>query len=158
MRSVQAGIVQPFVSTFVNKLDAKRRVSVPAPFRHILNKQELRGFYCLKSDAHPALEGFGTTVLAHYQSRQGNADPLNNDDYDVEAQGVFGECGLIEMDDEGRITLGPELIEFAGITDKVLFVGLNQKFQIWNPEAFEKVRQERIVRSRAARDSKGAQR
>ncbi len=143
--------MQPFVSTTINKLDAKRRVSVPASFRQILAKQELQGFYCLPSDTHPALEGFGTPVLSFYQGRQTENEPLRSDDYDTAAQEVFGDTRLLEFDDQGRVTLSPELLEHAGITERVLFVGLNQKFQIWDPERFEKVRQDRIARARAAR-------
>lgn len=149
-----AEAVQPFVSTAVNKLDAKHRVSVPAAFRQILAKQDLQGFYYLKSDTHPALEGFGRPVLDHYENRQGSADPLRNDDYDAEAQDIFGETGLLEFDDQGRVTLTAELIEFLGISERVLFVGLNKKFQIWAPERFERVREERIARARAARQSR----
>src|SRR5579863_1487405 len=144
-------VVQPFVSTTVNKLDAKRRVSVPASFRQILAKQDMQGFYCLLSDIHPALEGFGTPVLSFYQNRQTAAEPLRSDAYDVAAQEVFGETRLLEFDDQGRVTLPPELLEYTGITERVLFVGLNQKFQIWDPERFEKVRQDRIARAHAAR-------
>jgi MraZ protein len=143
--------VQPFVSTTINKLDAKRRVSVPASFRQILAKQDMQGFYCLTSDTQPALEGFGSPVLSFYQDRQAAAEPLRSDDYDTAAQEVFGETRLLEFDDQGRVTLPPELLEHAGITERVLFVGLNQKFQIWDPERFEKIRQERIARARAAR-------
>ena len=147
-------VSQPFVSTTINKLDAKRRVSVPAAFRQILAKQDLQGFYCLPLESRPALEAFGTPVLAHYQERQAAAEPLHSTDYDVQAQEVFGECRLLEFDDQGRVTLPPELQEHAGITERVLFVGLNQKFQIWDPERFEKIRQERLARARAARESR----
>ena len=143
--------MQPFVSTTINKLDAKRRVSVPASFRQILAKQDLQGFYCLPSDLHPALEGFGTPVLTFYQDRQEAAEPLRSEVYDIAAQDVFGEARLLEFDDQGRVTLPAELLEHTGITERVLFVGLNRKFQIWDPDRFEKVRQERVVRARAAR-------
>lgn len=143
--------MQSFVSTTINKLDAKRRVSVPASFRQILAKQDMQGFYCLPSDIHPALEGFGTPVLSFYQNRQATAEPLRSDDYDVAAQEVFGDSRLLEFDDQGRVTLPPELLEHAGITERVLFVGLNQKFQLWDPERFKKVRQDRIARARSTR-------
>jgi MraZ protein len=76
---------------------------------------------------------------------------LRSDDYDVSAQEVFGDSRLLEFDDQGRVTLPPELLEHAGITERVLFVGLNQKFQLWDPERFEKVRQDRITRARSTR-------
>lgn len=147
--------MQPFFSTAVNKLDAKRRVSVPATFRQILAKQDLQGFYYLKSDQRPALNGFGRTLLEFYQDRLASADPLHNDDYDAEAQDLFGEIGLLEFDDQGRVTLPPELVDFLGVTERVLFVGLNKKFEIWDPERFEQVRNERLAHAREVRESKG---
>jgi MraZ protein len=147
-------VFQPFVSTTINRLDAKRRVSVPAAFRQILAKQDLQGFYCLALETQPTLEGFGTPVLSHYQELQAPAEPLRNDEYDFQAQEVFGEIRLLEFDDQGRVTVPPELLEHAGITERVLFVGLNQKFQIWDPERFEKIREQRLARARAAREAR----
>ncbi len=76
-------LVQPFVSTIINKLDAKGRVSVPAPFRQILAQQNLRGVYCIPSFVSPALEAFGETLLAQVQERLKNFDPLFSEDYDT---------------------------------------------------------------------------
>jgi MraZ protein len=143
--------VQPFVSTVVNKLDAKGRVSVPAPFRQILAQQSLKGFYCFPSFVAPALEAFGETLLAEFQQRLGNVDPLFSEDYDAQAQAVVGETQLLNFDDEGRVRLPDELIAHAGIGERVLFVGMVKKFQIWDPERFEPIRRERIARARAAR-------
>ena len=160
MKSHAAGhagkIVQPFVSTIINKLDTKRRVSVPAAFRNILKAQDLQGFYCLPCDSQPALEAFGAPVLTFYADRLAGSEPLFNEAHDDEAQRVFGESRLLPFDDEGRVQLPPEFIEHAGITERVLFVGLNEKFQLWDPERFEKVRSERIARARADRAREGA--
>jgi MraZ protein len=147
--------VQPFVSTVVNKLDAKGRVSVPAPFRQILAQQNLKGFYCFPSFVAPALEAFGETLLSDFQERLGNVDPLFSEDYDAQAQAVVGETQLLNFDDEGRVRLPDELIAHAGIGERVLFVGMVKKFQIWDPERFEPIRRERIARARATRLGSG---
>jgi MraZ protein len=143
--------VQPFVSTVVNKLDAKGRVSVPAPFRQILAQQNLKGFYCFPSFVAPALEAFGETLLNEFQERLGNVDPLFSEDYDAQAQAVVGESQFLNFDDEGRVRLPDDLIAHAGIGERVLFVGMVKKFQIWEPERFGPVRRERIARARATR-------
>jgi MraZ protein len=143
--------VQPFVSTIVNKLDAKGRVSIPAPFRQILAQQTLRGFYCFPSFVSPALEAFGEDLLADFQRRLGAVDPLFSEDYDAQAQAVVGETQLLNFDDEGRVRLPDDFLAHAGIKDRVLFVGMIQKFQIWDPDRFEPVRLERIARARATR-------
>jgi len=143
--------VQPFVSTVANKLDAKGRVSVPAQFRQILAQQNLRGFYCFPSFVSPSLEGFGDTLMAEFQTRMGGIDPLFSEDYDAQAQSVVGESQLLSFDDEGRVRLPDEFIAHAGIKDRVTFVGMIQKFQIWEPERFEPVHLARIARARATR-------
>ena len=47
--------------------------------------------------------------------------------------------------------LPDEFLAHAQIKERVLFVGMIQKFQIWDPERFEPIRQERIARARATR-------
>ena len=151
VRGCKAPIVQPFVSTTINKLDAKGRVSVPAPFRQILALQNLRGFYCFPSFVGPSLEGFGETLMAEFQTRMGSVDPFFSEDYDAQAQAVVGDSQFLNFDDEGRVRLPDEFIAHAGIKDRVSFVGMIQKFQIWEPERFEPVRLARIARARATR-------
>jgi MraZ protein len=49
------------------------------------------------------------------------------------------------------VRLPDEFIKHAGIKDRVTFVGMIQKFQIWEPDGFEPVRLARIARARATR-------
>jgi MraZ protein len=142
--------VQPFISTVVNKLDAKGRVSVPAPFRQVLAQQSFRGFYCFPSFVHPALEAFGEDMLADIQARL-TGDPFFSDDFDARAQAIIGESQMMNLDDEGRVRLPDEFITHARIKDRVLFTGMIKKFQIWDPEVFEPIRKERIARAFASR-------
>ena len=53
-----------FVSTFTNKIDAKGRVSIPAPFRAVLERDGyahggVGGVYCYPSLDAPALDAGG---------------------------------------------------------------------------------------------------
>ena len=145
----------PFVSTFTNKLDAKGRVSIPAPYRQILAQQDLQGLYCFPSPFSSALEAFGNTLLAQFQQRLDKYDPLFSSNYEDEAQAVLAATQLLNFDDEGRVRLPQELIDHAGITERVVFVGLAQKFQMWDPVRFEPVQRERLERARAVRTGNG---
>ena len=140
-----------FVSTFVNKLDAKGRVSIPAPYRQILAQQDMGTLYCIPSFAGNFLEAFGNTLLSQFEQRLNTYDPLFSPHYDEEAQAVLAEAQPLNFDDEGRVRLPDDLCEYAGIKDRVAFVGLGQKFQMWDPVRFEPVHAERIARARAAR-------
>ena len=143
----------PFVSTFTNKLDAKGRVSIPAPYRQILAQQEMGLLYCIPSFVSASLEAFGNTLLNQFQQRLDKYDPLFSENYDDEAQAVLAAAQPLNFDDEGRVRLPDDLIAHAGITDRVVFVGLGQKFQMWDPVRFEPVQRERIARARALRSS-----
>ncbi len=140
-----------FVSTFVNKLDAKGRVSIPAPYRQILAQQDMGTLYCIPSFGGRYLEAFGNTLLSQFEQRLNKYDPLFSESYDEEAQAVLAEAQPLNFDDEGRVRLPDDLIKYAEITDRVTFVGLGQKFQMWDPVRFEPVHAERIARARVAR-------
>ena len=149
----QGRFVPPFVSTFTNKLDAKGRVSIPAPYRQILAQQEMGTLYCIPSFVSPSLEAFGNTLLNQFQQRLDKYDPLFSENHDDEAQVVLAAAQSLNFDDEGRVRLPDDLIQHAGITDRVVFVGLGQKFQMWDPVRFEPVQRERIARARALRSA-----
>jgi len=149
----QGRFVPPFVSTFTNKLDAKGRVSIPAPYRQILAQQEMGTLYCIPSFVSSSLEAFGNTLLNQFQQRLDKYDPLFSENYDDEAQAVLAAAQPLNFDDEGRVRLPDDLIAHAGITDRVVFVSLGQKFQMWDPVRFEPVQRERIARARALRSS-----
>lgn len=144
-------VVQPFVSTIVNKLDAKGRVSVPASFRQILTQQNTNGVYVLPSFVSSALEGFGETLIAEFQDRLNTLDPFLSEDYDAQAQAVLAASQLLSLDDEGRVRLPDALIAHAQLHEFVSFVGLGRKFQIWDPDILAPIVRERIARARAMR-------
>jgi MraZ protein len=143
--------MQAFLSTAVNRLDAKGRVSVPASFRQILSQESLQGLYCIPSFSAPALEAFGAAMLAQAEARLAKYDPLFSPEYDDEAYAVLGRTQFLKFDDEGRITMPSDLIDHAGITDRVCFIGLGTKFQIWDPVKFEDDRHRRVERARSRR-------
>src|SRR5215212_5379044 len=102
--------VPPFVSTFVNKLDAKGRVSIPAPYRQIVAQQDLPGVYCFPSFTSQSLEAFGSTLITQFQQRLEKYDPLFDPSYEDEAQVVLAATQLLNFDDDGRVRLPDEFI------------------------------------------------
>ncbi|MGA3400493.1 MAG: division/cell wall cluster transcriptional repressor MraZ [Acetobacteraceae bacterium] len=139
-----------FLGTHQNKLDAKGRVSVPAPFRAALKAQdETNGtqFVLRPSHQHPCIEAWPKPVF------DALADPLNRLDlfsqaHDDMAATLYADAFPVEADREGRIVLPDDLVEYAGLTDAVVFMGLGRIFQIWEPAAAERRRAEARVRAR----------
>lgn len=124
-----------FLSTFVNKVDRKGRVSVPAPFRAALAAQAFQGIVLFCGHAHPCLEGFDYATMDDIGSRLDRFD-LFSSEQDNLAATIFGDAVQLPFDAEGRIGLTDDLIAHAGLDESAAFVGLGRKFQIWSPQAW----------------------
>lgn len=125
-----------FLSTYVNKLDRKGRVSVPASFRAALAQQSYQGVVLFCSHSHACLEGFGWDAMQEMGARLDRFDMFSAAQDDL-ATVIFGESVPLPFDGDGRVILPAALIAFAGIGEQAAFVGLGSKFQIWCPEALE---------------------
>lgn len=143
--------MQPFVSTVINKLDAKGRVSVPAPFRQILAAQDTLGIYCFPSFSAPAIEAFGTALIAEVQARLDSLDPFFSEQHDARAQAILAASQFLAFDDEGRVVLPEAFIAHAHIEERVAFIGLGRKFQLWDPERFAPIERMRLELARKSR-------
>lgn len=136
--------VTSFLSTYVNKIDRKGRVSVPAPFRAALSEAAFQGIIAYPSMTDPAVDAFGRAMLEELNQR-GLERTMADGDFEKALLGgdsmistLMALAHELPFDGEGRIVLPKTLCDAAGITDRVAFVGRGTRFQIWAPEAFEK--------------------
>ena len=132
-------------------LDAKGRVCIPAAFRDVLTSQSTTGVYVCPSFAEAALEGFGDEVLQEFHQRQAAEDPFFSQVNDDKVFAVLSMTQLLPRDENGRVRLPDEMIAHAGLKDRVTFVGMGRKFQIWDSERFAPVQAERLKRALAQR-------
>jgi transcriptional regulator MraZ len=142
--------VELFLSTYVNKVDRKGRVSVPATFRSTLatNSQPnlLVAFPSLRVRA---VECAGSNRIEEMQRRIDTLEQFS-DEYENLTQ-IFADSHPMSMDPEGRVILPEALKEHAGIGCDVAFVGLGAMFQLWNPALYEEHRAAVRERSRQQR-------
>jgi MraZ protein len=129
-----------FLSTVINKVDRKGRVSLPATFRAALPDNGT-GIVLFRSSNHACLEGFGRDRMTELAARLDHYDLFSSAQDDL-ATALFGEAVQLAVDGDGRIVLPADLLAHAGIDDAAAFVGLGGKFQIWAPGAFEARRAE----------------
>jgi len=123
-----------FLSTYVNKVDRKGRVSVPATFRTTLSAQRFPGIVVFPSYKYPALEANGLEWMEELASRLDTLDKFSDEHENLEM--LFAASRELPFDPEGRIALPPDLAEHAAISDSVAFVGVGRNFQLWEPTRF----------------------
>ncbi len=135
-----------FLSTFVNKVDRKGRVSVPAPFRAALAGQVFNGVVAFRSYRQAAIEGCGIDRMARLSDSIDELE-LFSEARDDLASTIFADAHQLSFDGEGRSGLPPIFVEHAGITETAAVIGRGATFQIWQPDAFATHQDE--ARSRA---------
>ena len=133
-----------FVSTFTNKIDAKGRVSVPASFRAVLERDGYgngggAGIYCYPSLDAPALDAGGERLAQKIDGLLSGL-PDYSDERDELSVALYGDVQVLAIDGDGRIIIPQALRTRAGLSGQVTFVGLGDKFQMWDPAEFEQRR------------------
>jgi MraZ protein len=146
-----------FVSNYTLRLDAKGRVSIPAPFRQVLARDGFEGLYCYPTLDRPALDAGGNALLAQIEQLIGSFPPYSDERENL-AAALYGTSETLNIDGEGRVILGERLKIHAGIGDAAAFVGLGHKFQIWEPDRFRTQLAEATETVRALKRQLGSRR
>ena len=139
-----------FVSTFTNRLDAKGRVSIPAPFRAVLAVDGFDGLYCCPTLDQQAIDAGGNRLRQVIGASIANFEPFS-EDHELLSTTLIGDSEILKIDRDGRVVLTDTIKAHAGIGDRVTFVGQGYKFQIWEPERFAAYREEAKNRLRDLR-------
>jgi MraZ protein len=121
-----------FLSSAVNRIDAKGRVSVPAHFRTVVQQRGYSELYAIRQLDVPALDVGGLDLLDRYEERIALEDPFLQTADDMSFF-VHGDGAFLKLDQDGRITVTDFIREHTGITSEVAFVGRGNFFQIWEP-------------------------
>jgi MraZ protein len=143
-----------FLSSAVNRIDAKGRVSVPAHFRAVLQKRGYTDLYALRALDVAALDVGGMDLLDRYEQRIALEDPFLQTADDMSFF-CHGDGAFLKVDQDGRITVNDFIREHTGISTEMAFVGRGHFFQIWEPLQFEAYRAQARARLLKLRQAEG---
>ncbi len=124
-----------YVSNYTNRLDAKGRVSIPAPFRAVLARDVFVGLYVHPSLDQEALDCGGHALLREIDGLLSGYTPYS-EERDLLSLALMGSSEILKVDSEGRVILTETLKTYAAISNEVTFVGVGHKFQIWESGRF----------------------
>jgi len=126
-------------SLYRHGVDEKRRVQIPAKWRPDKPGAELTLMLWPKSKEGPCLRVLPPGEMAKLVQ---TIDAMPNSDPNkvVLKRFIGSESVQVSVDKAGRVCLPEEMARAAGIRDDAILVGLLDRFEIWNPHSYEKVK------------------
>jgi MraZ protein len=126
-------------SLYRHGVDEKRRVQIPAKWRPADSGVELTLILWPKSKEGPCLRVLPPKEMAELM-RDIDAMPNGDPNKVVLKRFIGSESVQVALDKSGRICLPEEMARASGIVSDAVLVGLLDRFEIWNPERYDKVR------------------
>ena len=123
-----------FIGRYLNKVDKKGRVSVPAGWRPSLISKDFSGIIAQSSLSEKAIDAYPRDYLELLQGKLDLNDPLLEEN-EYESTVLFGGS-VLSFDSEGRVVLSDSLRNEINLASEALFVGMGRRFRIWNPKIF----------------------
>jgi MraZ protein len=126
-------------SLYRHGVDEKRRIQIPSKWRPAKSGVEFTLILWPKAKEGPCLRVLPPQEMAELM-RDIDAMPNGDPNKVVLKRFIGSESVQVALDKAGRICLPEEMATAAGIKDEAVLVGLLDRFEIWNPERYEKVR------------------
>ena len=125
-------------SRFRHGVDEKRRVQIPAKWRPQKEGVELTLVLWPRESAGPCIRVLPPAQMAKLM--QSIDEMPNSDPRKVVLKRIIGSgSAQASVDKTGRICLPDDMAREAGLKSEVMLIGLLDRFEIWNPERYEKV-------------------
>ena len=131
-------------SLYRHGVDEKRRVQVPAKWRPARSGVEFTMILWPKSKEGPCLRVLPPEEMAALM-RDIDAMPNGDPSKTVLKRFIGSESIQVALDKSGRICLPEGMARAAGIESEAVLVGLLDRFEIWSPDRYEKVRSSDVI-------------
>jgi MraZ protein len=131
-------------SRYTHGVDEKRRVQIPAKWRPAKPGTELTLVVWPKAKEGPCLRVLPPQAMAKVMR---DLDAMSNSDSNktVLKRFIGSESVQVALDKAGRICLPEKMAREAGIGKEALLVGVLDRFDIWSPERYEKLKASDLV-------------
>lgn len=140
-----------FAGAYLNGVDAKHRLSVPAALRETIEaRSQVKAVVLGPAEHAPCLVGYD---VSHFERLQAGLAEQFAGDFGpargVKARLLFGLAEQLRYDDTGRIILTPALRDMGDLAGEALFLGAGDYFELWSPAALlaEPGQDARLVRT-----------
>jgi len=139
-----------FIGEYAYSLDSKGRVNIPAKFRQALSEDNENTFVITRG-MDPCIWVYPLSQWKEIETNLRSLSSLSKI-HRTFVRNTARYASPSTYDKQGRITLTPSLIEYAGLEKDALIIGMVSKMEIWNPVQMDKTDKETIKIDPAAYD------
>lgn len=144
------GVPGVFTGQFAYNLDPKKRITIPAGWRHSV--QGSQSLYVLPDFDRKCLNVLPAVEMAAKLERL-RKHSLSDKNAMRFASILGANSEVVVMDCQGRIRISDKLLNFAGLQKQVVLVGAFKLFELWEPEARQEVAPPDVVDQAALREA-----
>lgn len=127
-----------FRGRYQHSLDDKGRVAIPQRFRESLESQEKNVSLVITVEPDECLVVYPESSWRELEEKVSSL-PQMNEDLKTYLRFTIGWATDVQPDRQGRILIPQPLREFAHLDRDVWFVGLLNKFEIWNGDRLDQM-------------------
>ena len=121
-----------FLGRFQHTIDSKGRMSIPVRFREVLKDKYEEGLI-VTADIDHCLVAYPYEEWRIFVDKNKQAPNMDKDVKEF-LRFSYSRADECILDKQGRILLSPRLREYASLKKKVVIIGMDDKFEMWNPE------------------------
>lgn len=144
--AVRSDVAVIFSGQFKYTVDSKGRINIPAPFRSQLPDKSAEDeggtdgiFFHVTFGVDPCLYAFPRSVFKEEVSKleEECGSFFAPKDKIKLFRRIMSNAQPCRSDQQGRIIIPKEHLEYAQIQEEVLIIGLGSRIELWNPELFK---------------------
>jgi MraZ protein len=129
-------VIITFSGEFRHALDGKNRITIPADWRRIVPETEVDEFFVIPDKSNHFLFAMPPKDFHGVREVVNSNTALSAVERQTFIRGFYAKARRCVLDRQGRLVLPEEQCRQAGLQEEVLLVGVHNKFEIWNPEAY----------------------
>ncbi|MBX3442082.1 MAG: division/cell wall cluster transcriptional repressor MraZ [Planctomyces sp.] len=122
----------PLTGTFQRSLDDKQRLAIPKTLRDELAAGDDRSLF-LAPETDRSLSLFSPDVFSRRAQRL-EQDPALQGRVKNYLRLYYSQAEQVDLDAQGRIRIPERLLQFAGLQQDVMLLGVNDHVEIWDQE------------------------
>jgi len=121
-------------------VDSKGRIALPAKLRRAI-KPEANDALTVTRGFEPCLLAYPSTEWEKVENQLGGLNTSRRESRSL-MRTLLRWADDVSLDAQGRMALSKRHLDFAGITDRVIIVGMLDRIEIWSPDKFDEINED----------------